>query len=104
MWQRFLIAAIGGAAITFGIFYGMSEVAQLFTQRSPDFYYRVMDFIPGADGPRRPRLVLPETPPDRPQFEFEPGEAVRLDTTPRFSDDPGVAAPPPRLEEAPVEP
>lgn len=104
MWQRFLIAAIGAAAITLGLFYGMSEVAQLFTRRSPDFYYRVMDFIPGPDGPQRPRLVLPEIPPDRPQLEFEPGAAVKLETTPQFSDDPGVAAPAPRLEEPTVEP
>ena len=47
MLGRLLIATIGGAVITVGMLFGMNEVAELFTQRSPDLYYRVMDYIPG---------------------------------------------------------
>ena len=98
MWLRLLIAAIGGSTITFTMFYGMSEVAEIFTRRSPDLYYQVMDFIPGTGGPRRPQLILPEDQPDRPRIEFEPGGTIVIDATPQFTDDASVAAPPLKLD------
>lgn len=99
MWQRFLIASVGGAAITLAMFYGMSEVAEMFTRRSPALYYRVMDFIPGPAGPRRPALVLPEDPPDRPRIEAPARESIVIEATPEFTVAPGAAAPSLHLEE-----
>ena len=75
----------------------MNQVAELFTQRSPDLYYHVMDYIPGT-APRRPRLVLPETQPDRPRLEYGPDDRVVIEAAPEFRETPDAAEPSLRLD------
>jgi hypothetical protein len=72
MLPRLVIALAGAIAVTLAMLWGMNAVTNLFRERDATRYFRVTDFIPAPDGPRKPALPrTPEQAPESPGLEYE---------------------------------
>ena len=71
MIPRLLLAAFGAAAITIGLLLFMDDVTSRYLLRDTTQYFRITDYFPAPDrGRQLPDIpIIPETAPDRPQFE-----------------------------------
>ena len=78
MISRILVAALGAAAITIGLFLFMDEVANRFVLRDPTQYFAITDYIRAPDrGRQLPDIpVVPEAAPERPELELEEEEEL----------------------------
>lgn len=59
MVARYLIALVGAAAVTVGLFLFMDDVANRLALRDGTMYFKITDFIPAPD----PGRQLPDAPP-----------------------------------------
>lgn len=76
MISRVLLAAIGAVAITIGLLLFMDDVTSRYLMRDTTQYFRIMDYIPAPDrGRQLPDVpVIPESAPNRPQFDYPDDE------------------------------
>ncbi len=81
MIPRLLLAAFGAAAITIGLLFFMNDVTSKYLLRDTTQYFRITDYFPAPDrGRQLPDIpVIPETAPDRPQFENPEEEELPVD-------------------------
>ena len=71
MISRLLFAALGAIAVTIGLLLLMDDVTSRYLLRDSTQYFRITDYIPAPDrGRQLPNVpVVPESAPDRPEFE-----------------------------------
>ena len=99
MWNRIILAFVGGSIITVGIFLGMSQIAELFSRRDPTKYFQI-DFIPPPSGRRLPNLPLPQSQPSRANVDVLRTDEAEIEAAPSFApEEPARLGPRLRLED-----
>ena len=78
MISRLLFAALGAVAVTIGLLLLMDDVTSRYLLRDSTQYFRITDYIPAPDrGRQLPSVpVVPESAPDRPEFEHPEEEEL----------------------------